>query len=180
MTTIAAPDSYYQYSSERFNFRKVQKSDVELWLPFFFDNPNLHFLGIDINKTDLQHAESWIEKQLNRYNREGFGHLAAIDKQTEELVGMGGIIKRVVGGKDYLEIAYSVMPKHWGKGYATEIAQASLKFGQDNKLAKQFISIVHTENKASMRVAKKNGMSLLRTDVYSNIPVNVFSTELSD
>lgn len=175
MSPLKAPESYYQLTSERFYFRKVQKTDLELWLPFFVENPNLHFLGMNADIPNEQHAENWIDNQLNRYNREGFGHLAVIDKNTGQLIGMGGIIIRVVGGRDYLEIAYSVMPQHWGIGYATEIARTLLRFGQDNQLAKTFISMIHPENQASMKVAKKNGMQLLRTDVYSNIPVNIFA-----
>jgi RimJ/RimL family protein N-acetyltransferase len=178
MSPFKATNSYYQLISEKFYFRKVEKTDTDLWLPFFIDNPNLHFLGIDVDISDEEQSAEWINNQLNRYNRDGFGHLAAIDKKTNELIGMGGIIARVIGGKDYLEIAYSVMPKHWGKGYATEMARTALTYGQENLLAKQFISIIHPENKASIRVAKKNGMNFLRSDVFSNIPVNIFSTPI--
>jgi RimJ/RimL family protein N-acetyltransferase len=179
MSLYKAPQSYYKISTDRFYFRKVEKSDVDLWVPFFNNNPNLHFLGIDVDIPDEEHAASWIENQLNRYNREGFGHLAVIDKKSNELVGMSGIIKRVVGGEDFLEIAYSVMPHHWGKGYASEMSHALLSFGREQQLAKQFISIIHPENKASIKVAQKNGMRFLRTDVYSDIPVNIYSVSVT-
>jgi len=77
--------------------------------------------------------------------------------------------------KNEYEIAYSLKPKYWGKGYATEIAKTMIEYGFSSKLSERFISIIALENLNSSKVAIKNGMKLEYNTDYLNMMVNVFS-----
>jgi len=121
--------NYYQQSSERLIFRKLTEADIPNWLPFFTDNDHLPFLGMDLSKDHQSLAETWIRKQFDRYQKDGLGHLAVIEKSSGAFIGMGGLLVRELMGRQEYEIAYSLKPKFWRKAYGTEIAQQMKRFG---------------------------------------------------
>lgn len=166
--------NYFNQESKRLFFRALTQDDVNPWLDFFNGNDRLHYLGIDRQKSDVVLAQEWIDKQLGRYKNEGLGLLAVIEKESEQLIGMGGLIPREIEGKTYLEVAYSLKPHAWGKGYGTEIAKHMKQFGRDNNLSKYFISVIHVDNKESIHVAKKNGFVELFQTVYLEMPCSIY------
>jgi [ribosomal protein S5]-alanine N-acetyltransferase len=165
---------YYNQETERLILRKLTEDDTEAWAEFFVDNPDGRFVAVDFSLDKLTSSKFWMEKQLARYANSRFGHLAAIEKASGNLVGQGGIIEREMEGRTEYEIGYSILPKFWGKGYATEIAQHIKKFGLENNISDKFISIIHKENEASMNVARKNGMANLYESEYLGMPVFIF------
>tara|TARA_R110002050_G_scaffold204327_1_gene339612 strand:- start:102524 stop:103885 length:1362 start_codon:yes stop_codon:yes gene_type:complete len=169
--------AYFNQESERLVFRKLTKLDIDSWSSFFTNNNRLHFLGIKPGKTDEELAVEWIDKQINRYNNEGLGLLALVDKNTNQLVGTCGIMARVINNQHEMEIGYSIKPEFWGKGYATEAAIEMREFGMKNKMANRFISIIHEENVDSMKVATKNQMLPLFNYRYLEMPVMIYGTK---
>ena len=175
------PESYFHQETERLQFRALNLDDILPWIEFLDNNPYLHFVGVDPskNETPLQLSTEWINRQLDRYKVDGFGMLAVIEKSSGQFIGMTGIISRDVEGKPEKEIGYSYMSKTWGKGYATEAAIQMHTFGKENQLSKRFISMIHLDNKASMRVAEKNGMKPLFETFFQNMNCIVYGTEPS-
>jgi len=171
---MIANSNYFQQESERLSFRKLCRDDIPIWTTFFEDNPLLKFVGVDLNKTPLALATDWIETQLKRYEISGLGHLAAETKGTNEFVGVGGIIPRTLDGRKEFEIAYSLIPKYWSKGYATELAKQMSLFGKANLEADRFVSIIDKQNIGSIKVAKKNGMEVLFETHYLEMDVFVY------
>lgn len=165
---------YFSQQSTRLIFRALTENDIDSWIEFFTGNDRLAFLGIDVSKDDRQLATEWILKQLERYETDGFGHLAVIEKSTGVFIGMGGILVRALEGEKVFEIAYSLMHAYWNQGFGTEIASQIKKFGKQNQIADSFISIIHKENSASIHVAHKNGMRILRETNYLGMEVFIF------
>lgn len=173
-------NKFIEYSiqhSERLDFRRTALDDLDAWEAFFDGNEHFRFLGIPIKGSSREMAQFWIELQLERYEKEAFGHLAAIHRESGELIGMGGIIPRVLEGSDEYEIAYSIIPRYWGMGYATEISQQMREKGKRLSIADEFISIIHVDHVNSMKVAEKNGMRPGERITYLNMPVVVYRTE---
>ena len=167
---------YFNQETERLILRKCQKEDIPKWESFFVDNPNLPYIGVDLNLEAKVHAKAWIENQFKRYVESGFGHLAIVSKSNNLFMGCAGIIPRTVNDKIYHEIAYSLKQEFWRKGYGTEVAQQLLKFGVQHKIADNFVSIIHVDNIGSKKVAQRNGMQVLFETVYLDMPVEVFGT----
>jgi [ribosomal protein S5]-alanine N-acetyltransferase len=138
------------------------------------DNDRLRFLGIDLSKKPEIHATEWIEKQLERYEKEGLGHLAVELKETNEFIGVGGIIPRELENKNEFEIAYSLLPKYWKYGYGTELAKQIKKYGFENIKTERFVSIIDKKNSDSINVALKNGMKVLFETHYLGMDVEVY------
>lgn len=169
--------NYFKQESERLYFRKLTEADIQPWTEFFVDNDSLKFFGFDETKSHYELSEDWVMRQINRYEENGFGHLAVIEKSSDKLIGFGGLIYRDMDGKNYYEIGYSLIPANWGKGYGTEIAKQMRIYGSITNLADKFISIIHVDNQASMQVATKNGMIPLFETVFMELPVVVFGDE---
>lgn len=165
---------YFNQESERLIFRKLTEADIPSWLEFFEDNDRLHFNGLDLSKSYEELADGWIRKQFERYEEQGFGHLAVIEKTSGIFIGMTGILPRTILEKPEYEIAYSLKPKFWRKGYGTEMAKKMKEFGIQNVATDRFISIIDKENKDSIHVARKNGMDLLFDTEYMGMDVHVF------
>lgn len=168
--------NYFNQETPRLLFRKLNMDDIPSWIEFFENNDSLYFVGVDLSKSPAELSEAWITKQLNRYQEQGLGMLAVIEKESGELVGLTGIIPRELEGKSYFEIGYSYKPIHWGKGFATEAAQQMRKFGFETGISDQFISMIDVENYASQAVARKNNMEILFNSTYEGMEVFIFGT----
>jgi len=58
-----------------------------------------------------------------------------------------------------VEIGWRLAKEHWGCGYASEAAAASLRFAFENLKLKQVVAFTVPLNKRSMRVMERIGMS---------------------
>ena len=169
---------YFEQESDRLNYRKLTLEDIPEWAPFFIANPNLLYLGSAFPADTEAASREWIERQLERYSDWGMGHLGVIEKESGELVGMCGILAREIEGKDEYEIAYSLKPTYWRRGYGTEMARQMRKFGEQHNLAPRFVSMIHPDNSGSIKVARNNGMVYLFDSDYQGMPVVVYGDKI--
>jgi RimJ/RimL family protein N-acetyltransferase len=103
-----------------------------------------------------------------------------IEKETNAFVGQCGILVQEVDGKEEMEIAYAILPAYRNRGYATEAARKCLDFAFENNFANHLVSIIHTENKRSERVAQKCGMKPLRRSIFMDRPVTIYTIEKTE
>lgn len=168
--------NYYEQESDRLYYRKVTEKDIPEWEKFFEDPDNYQYLGLPVQGTPNELANFWIEKQRSRYEEFGIGHLTARLKSTNELVGMVGILPRELSFGNFKEIGYSVLPKFWKQGFASEMSQQLKHFGYVNNMTNDgFISMIHPDNIGSMRVAANNGMKRRGSTFYIDIDVVIFA-----
>ncbi|MBV6653192.1 MAG: GNAT family N-acetyltransferase [Mameliella sp.] len=167
-------DSYFAHRSERLVFRKTTAADIEPWTVFFIGNDRLHFLGIPIEGTPEDMSKRWVDLQAERYAKTGFGHLAATLPDSGAIIGMAGVIPREVEGETLYEVAYSLLPAEWGKGYGTEMAKHMKAWAFEHLSVDQIVSIIHKDNAASQHVARKNGLTPWKETVYCDMPVIIY------
>jgi len=145
-------------TTKRLNIKALTKSDCICWERFFENNPSLPYLGIDLSLSNEEQASSWIQYQLDRYQSGRYGHHALWNKNTGEFIGQCGLLTQEINGAEVLEVGYHILPKYWGKGYASEAAQKFRNFAFESNLCENLVSIIDIRNIASQKVAKKNGM----------------------
>lgn len=144
-------------TTQRLIIRPLTLNDVETWRAFTQDPVAMEFM-MTFYKAETDIAAHWIGFQLKRYTEGRYGLMALLDKQTNELAGMCGLLAQVIDDVPELEVGYHIMPQHWGKGYAPEAAKFFINFAFDNNLADSIISVIDVGNVKSQRVADKNGL----------------------
>ena len=160
--------------TDRLNIRKLEIGDIEVWRTFFENNSYLKYLGLDLSLDSKTQSIDWIERQLWRYDNNSYGHHALIDKNTNKFVGQCGLLTQEVENKKEIEIGYHILPKYWGKGYATEAAKKIRDFAFENEITDTLISIIDIRNAASQKVAEKIGMKRTKQIKYDVLDVYVY------
>jgi len=94
------------------------------------------------------------------YGQYGFGLWATIYKETGEFIGRCGLLPWMVEGRAEVEVAYMLARAYWGQGLGTEAAQAILDYGFEQLQVSRLICMIDPENRASVKVARKIGMTL--------------------
>ncbi len=143
--------------TERLYIRRLTLDDTENWMEFIQGEGSLDYFNFV--KPDRESCEWWIKRQLKRYEDDGFGLMALIVKENDEMAGQCGLLKQELEGKTEIEIGYSLIPRFRGFGFATEAAIAFRNLAFANHLCESIISIIHVDNIASQKVAEKNGMT---------------------
>lgn len=108
-----------------------------------------------------EEVDQWLERQLTRYDREGVGLWAAVERESGRLIGQAGITWQDWGEQRVPEIGYLFHRAFWHRGYATEAARAWRAYGFSTLGLPALYSIIRENNIPSQRVAIRNGMSVV-------------------
>lgn len=103
--------------------------------------------------------QEWLDRQLWRYNKYGFGLWAVVLKETGEMIGQCGLTMQDYDGGEVLEVGYLFQKAYWHCGYASEAAIACKQYAFDKLGAGEVYSIIRDTNTASQNVAIRNGMT---------------------
>ena len=103
-----------------------------------------------------QARQTLIDHPIADYRRYGFGRGACILKSTGEQIGFAGL--KYLDELGEVDVAYRLLPAHWGQGLATEVALASVRYGFAALGLKRIIGLVMPKNIASVRVLEKTGL----------------------
>lgn len=155
-------------------FRLLTRDDYDAWIELFENESVGGFLGLANLSSSQERCDKWFELCEDRYKNSLGGMNVLIDKSTEKLVGQCGLLVQEVDGIKELEIGYSILPKYWNKGYATEAAKKCRDFAFTNSYTDSLISIIHIDNIKSEKVALKNGMAKTKQTLFNGMPVNIF------
>lgn len=108
-------------------------------------------------------AQEWLDRQMARYRKWGFGLWAVMLKENEEMIGQCGLTMQPWKDEEVLEVGYLFERSYWHKGYATEAAKACKCYAFDVLKADEVCSIIRNTNTASQNVAVRNGMTIADT-----------------
>jgi [ribosomal protein S5]-alanine N-acetyltransferase len=158
----------------RLILRQFNESDVEPLLSFLGD-PEVMRFSITGPETREDIQTRYLPGCLKRYSRDGLGQWAVVRKSDGTCIGECGICLQKVDGESEFEISYRMRRDCWGSGLATEAAQACRDYGFKQAGLRRLISIIESENTASIRVAEKMGMTLEKKASFHNIPVLIYS-----
>ena len=112
---------------------------------------------------DHGEAQEWLDRQIARYQKWGFGLWAVVLKETGEMIGQCGLTMQPWKEKEVLEIGYLFWRAFWHQGYATEAAKGCKDYAFKVLHAQEVCSIIRDTNLASKNVAIRNGMKKMDT-----------------
>ena len=145
--------------TERLWLREMMVDDAEK-LSLVLSDP--HLMKFYPHPFSRGEVEAWIERNIERYRKLGFGLWGVIEKESGEFIGDCGITMQSVDGETFPEIGYHLRKEWQGKGLATEAAKACKEFARQKGFAK-IISYMKSDNIPSRRVAERNGMKFVKS-----------------
>lgn len=110
-------------------------------------------------------VQEWLDRQISRYRRWGFGLWVVVLKETDQMIGQCGLTMQPWKGEEVLEVGYLLERNFWHRGYATEAARACRDYAFEVLQAKEVCSIIRDTNLASQKVAIRNGMCRKDSDI---------------
>jgi RimJ/RimL family protein N-acetyltransferase len=150
----------YILGTERLNLREFTTGDAKFIIELVNTPGWLEFIGDRNIKTEEQAIHYLENGPLKSYGLNGFG-LSMVELKNEKIpVGMCGIIRR-----DNLEgpdIGFAFLPEFTGKGYAYEIADATMAFAKDKLKLPIIFAITVPQNKTSIKLLEKIGMKFIK------------------
>jgi len=164
--------------TERLILRQLTWDDADFILELLNEPSFIQNIG-DRGVRTLSDAEKYLEAgPIASYARNGFGLWRVSLKESDESLGMCGLIKR--DGLDDVDIGYAFLPRFWSKGYAVEAALACKEYARDVVKLKRLVAIVDPANQGSIRVLEKIGMQYEKLIKLSadDIDLKLFGMEL--
>ena len=168
--------------TKRLILREFVQDDVDDIYELDSD-PEVHkYLGMN-PISNLAQCEKVIDFVRNQYEERGIGRWAVIEKESGDFLGWTGLkleIDDIDGYSNYYDLGFRFKRKHWGKGYATESAIASLNYGFDRLALEKINAAAHIENGASNHVIRKLGFTRTDTIEYDGQTHNWYELSKAD
>ena len=102
-------------------------------------------------------AERWIRQQRERYREGRDVTFAIVPRSGKRLIGMIGLV--ITDKHSRGELGYWIGKPYWNRGYATEAAEAVLRYGFETLQLNRICAFHFGRNPASGRVLEKVGMT---------------------
>lgn len=165
--------------SERLRFRPFGENDFASLTLLDTDPEVVRYLGAGKVRSETE-TQQTLKRILGHYAQKGFGLYATEIKASGEFAGRTGLIPWTLDGEAVWEVGYTLRPKFWGQGYATESAQFWKRYGFQILPDSFLVSLIHPLNDKSIHVAKKNGMHLWKETTLSGNAVKVFRVDRTE
>jgi len=133
--------------------RPFTQGDLDDLFALNSDEQTMQYISPPLSKEQVAGVIDWF---CSEWNRLGYGWFAVFERESGNFVGQCGL--QCLEGKqdaDDVELAFVISKKHWGKGYATEAAQAVFTFGMNHTDLKRIVAVTMKANTQSQRVLDK-------------------------
>ncbi|HPE12812.1 MAG: GNAT family N-acetyltransferase [Gemmatimonadetes bacterium] len=141
--------------TSRLRLRELVPSDID-FVADMLTHPDVNvYYERQFTRAD---AQQWLDRQLERYRRDGHGLWLAVERTTAEPVGQVGLALQDVEGTRCPELGWLLARPYWGRGYATEAGRAVRGAASSRWGYASVIALVRPENEPSRRVAERVGL----------------------
>jgi ribosomal-protein-alanine N-acetyltransferase len=163
-------------TTERLRLRPFAETDLDALHPLLVEEGVMRYFP-NPAPPSRERVEQLIRRQLAHWEKHGFGWwvvelLSAPDAARPPaagLLGWNGLL--YLPETDEVEVDFLLGREHWGKGYATEGARASLRFGFCDLGLTTIVALAHPDNTASRHVIEKLGMRFVERTRYFDMDV---------
>jgi [ribosomal protein S5]-alanine N-acetyltransferase len=141
--------------TERLALRHLTAADLD-WLAALYADPDVtRYLGG--TRTRAQVEDMLRTRGLEYYDAHpGLGIWTTIERATGDAVGFH--LLNHIQGETIVQVGFSLARSAWGRGYATEMAAALLRYGFVDLEIDRIAGIANLGNVASQRVLEKIGL----------------------
>ena len=141
--------------TERLILREMDQNDYDALYAVLADSDIMEHYPYTFDEARVR---NWITRNMERYQKDGFGLWAVVLKETGEMIGDCGITMQKIHGHLLPEIGYHIRKDQQRRGYASEAAAACIRYAFENYDFPAVYSYMKHTNISSQRTAMKNGM----------------------
>jgi RimJ/RimL family protein N-acetyltransferase len=153
-----AQDAGKGLRSARLQLRRFTPADLPLLIELNADPQVMRWLGGVMNPE--QTAEMLRGRIIGYYEENpGLGIWATLLRDSGECIGFHQL--NHLHGEDRIQVGYRLFPRHWGRGYATEMTVALLDYAFRGLGLPTVAAITALDNRASQNVLLKAGLARL-------------------
>ncbi|WP_444936840.1 GNAT family N-acetyltransferase [Microbulbifer sp. JMSA004] len=146
-----------QPTTERLQLRQWREDDKSVFAEMNADPRVMEFFPSLLTR---QQSDAGVDRSITHIEKYGWGFWALELRDTNEFLGFVGM-KNVTEDLPFtpaVEIGWRLAFPHWGKGYASEAAQASLDVAFNTLNLSEVVSFTALQNLRSQRVMERLGM----------------------
>jgi RimJ/RimL family protein N-acetyltransferase len=145
-----------ELETPRLSLRRLEFADAPFLVTLLNQPSFIANIG-DRGVRNVEDAHGYLrEGPMAMYERHGFGLWLLSRRSDGAPVGMCGLLRRET--LPDVDVGYALMPEFWGRGYAFEAVDATLRHGAKAFGLTRVIGVVSEGNTASIRVLEKAGM----------------------
>jgi RimJ/RimL family protein N-acetyltransferase len=155
-TTDAPPPSgRLVLSTERLALRELTPDDLPFVAEMVGDKETMRFYPHTFLPME---ARYWLQRQFDRYARDGHGLWLVVERETGRRVGQVGLAIQDVDGTKEPEIGWLIHRRYWRRGFAAEAGRAVRDHAFGAMGLQRVISLIRPVNEPSQGVARTVGM----------------------
>jgi RimJ/RimL family protein N-acetyltransferase len=167
--------------TERLLLRAWRSSDEAPFAALNADPEVTRYLRGPMRRGD---SDELLAQIRGHWQEHGFGLYAVEVKDSGDFAGFVGLAvpSFLPDVLPAVEVGWRLAREHWGQGYATEGARATLAHGFGELGLAQIISIIDPLNAASVRVAERLGMARGRDRIHpaTRLRLAVYAKDAED
>jgi [ribosomal protein S5]-alanine N-acetyltransferase len=149
-----------ELETPRLSLRRLEFDDAPFLVGLLNQPSFLANIG-DRGVRNIDDAHRYLrEGPMAMYERFGFGLWLLARKPDAAAIGMCGLLRRDT--LPDVDVGYALLPEYWGRGYAFEAVDATLRHAAAKFGLRRVIAVVSEGNSASIRVLEKAGMRFER------------------
>jgi RimJ/RimL family protein N-acetyltransferase len=142
----------------RLIIRNWQESDAALFHHINSNEMVMEFFAIRRDRSQSDELMHWLADEISKT---GYGFFALQTKDDGQAIGFAGL--SMVDLEPHfpastVEIGWRLGADHWGRGYATEAAQALLRLGFEERGLDEIVAFAVPGNRRSIAVMERLGM----------------------
>ena len=146
----------YILKTERLALREFTTSDAEFIIQLLNSPGWLEFIGDRNVRNDEEAVNYLLNGPIKSYAENGFG-LSMVETRGDKIpIGMCGIIKR--SHMEHPDIGFAFLPGFTGKGFAYEIAKATMDYAKDVLNIPTVLAVTVPSNERSIKLLEKIGL----------------------
>lgn len=145
--------------TEQLILRPPTKLDLNDWASRIFADPDVIRYMPKRDMMPYERAERALRVSNENWKAHGYGGWVIRDKANGQLVGSCDLDSEELGE---VELGYCLAKAYWGKGLATEVAQAVVRFAFEDLKLERLVAVVVPENIASWKLLERIGFMIER------------------
>ncbi len=165
----------YEIETERLLLRRFSLADIDELYAIYCKYEVMKYAGGIRTRGQV---ENYIEMMLKSWQKNQFCMWAISWKNEAKILGDGGLC--FLDKTREIEVGYVLDKPYWNLGLATEVAQASLRYGFEFLNLEKIVAVANPKNFASRRVMEKVGMKYEKDAFYYRTDVVYYSISKSD